>query len=486
MHLIPMVTTLLASPAFGAEVVWPVAPDGEVTQQVGTSAEATGPALSTLDLRAAAHRWSAADDDAYAALDAALRDVRAFETKLDGELIIMEDLEAAIDAIRIIRDENDLAKMFSALAYQGFAVDRFFADTLESDDRAAPYRTDLTADVVELPWVDAVALAPDREVTPYDISEAPQRLAYTQVQTQVNNALPARLVPVDFPDDATVVVDGRPADVATTGIVTVPPGRHFVHVERNGTIIEAYVVRLQAGERREISNSIDEQAWVNFLRDFDGGNTPPASPPSWLMPSLEALGGEVWLAAEESRGIRVWKLSPTAITEETLKLTSVAGSDSAMWTPWARVAGGWMTSADFYLQDPENVEPTAAAVNAWTMSVAVGLDANVGPLRVGAGIDVQTPMGADHLALTGDGAMRVRPTPHLAAGIPALQVTAGFMFPYHVVLGATTSIPLVSGAELRAGAVWGPGPSMTRDDGSTWEGSAVGMAWTGIGWRIGG
>src|SRR5687768_9101418 len=89
-----MLALSLAAPAEAAEVVWlgETPPDPAVWRGIAVQAGARGPALSIDDLRSAATMVGPDDDIAYANLDKALKAVRAYETRLDGELLIMDEL----------------------------------------------------------------------------------------------------------------------------------------------------------------------------------------------------------------------------------------------------------------------------------------------------------------------------------------------------------------------------------------------------------
>ena len=192
----------MALPAHSAEVVWLAPPDDEQAAYVAEQADAQQPHLNAIGLRAAATAWSDQDRDAFTTLDTVLQDVRSYETKFDGELVIMRDLADPIADIQLVRDESERGKLYAALAYQGFAVNRYFDTALAEDEQAAPYREELNGVTIERPWHDAVALDPDRNVTPYDIAEAPQRVNYGKVQEIVRDALPASLVPIGIPEGA--------------------------------------------------------------------------------------------------------------------------------------------------------------------------------------------------------------------------------------------------------------------------------------------
>ena len=66
----------------------------------------------------------------------------------------MRDLQGPIDAISLVRGDEDRDALFAALAYQGFAVNRYFDTALADDPTAEPYRASWDGWVVERPWLD--------------------------------------------------------------------------------------------------------------------------------------------------------------------------------------------------------------------------------------------------------------------------------------------------------------------------------------------
>ena len=83
------------------------------------------------------------------------------------------------DPDRAQRPRSD--RLYAALTYEGFAVNRYFADDLATEDAAAPYRRVFGSTVVAA-WVDAAAMAPERDVSAYDRpGPAPRGLPRGQV-----------------------------------------------------------------------------------------------------------------------------------------------------------------------------------------------------------------------------------------------------------------------------------------------------------------
>ena len=482
---------LTLTSAFAADVVW-LGPH-EATDEaalIATLGEQVT-ALEPLDLRAAATRETEADEAALTAVSSVLRDVRQYETRLDGELLIMADLEAPISSVGLLRSPEDLEVLFGALAYQGFAVDRFFASTLSEDERAAPYRTTVEGNTWVRPWADAAALAPQREMTAYEVAEAPQRIAYGTVREGVTRLLPAAISLSGLPDGSTLVVDGKTAVPDGAGTVKVPPGRHFGHVLLDGRIVARFQSRLGPTERTTWTVPLDDQTWRTWWTAAQSGT--PTAAPAALAPSIEALGGSVVLARPTADGLQAWRVSGDGV--EALEIAVTAPAEPELPEPTAddgeaglfvagAVGGGWMASGDFYLQDPANVPHEVSSVN--TGLAALGLEVGWQSrwFRVAAGVDLPVTLAEYALAYTGDASTRLRAYPHVSVGLPWVQVHAGFLFPYHPAGGGRINIPIVDGLEVRASYTVGLPVTWQRDDGSEWTSQALYTAWAGIGYRL--
>lgn len=475
---------LLAGTADAVEVVW-LGPHGpDQAAWVAEQAGAQRAPLTPLDLRVAATAWSADDDAAYAALESALKEVRAFETRLDGELVIMRDLQRPIAAIGVVRDVRDRTRLHAALAYQGFAVDRYFEDTLATAPEAEPYRAWLGEQWVAKPWLDAVALAPDKDVTPYEIAEAPQRVAYNTVRDVARAALPGTLVPFDLPQGSRLIVDGSPAEPGSTGDVKVPPGRHLVHAELDGQIVARWDLRVGAGDEVALQFTLTDTVWRRFLRDV----AERADVPEPLRPAIEALGGEVWLARVVQGQLEVLSMTPESIRRVELQQPTApersGGGGGGGLSVTAGVLTGWLGSHDFYLQDPANAPRTVGTVNSATLGLSLGADLDVGPLRLGAGVDAHLTPGAHHTANYGEASTRVRPHPHLAVGLRPVQATVGFLAPWHPTLGLRVTAPLVGPLELRGSAFAGLPRTLDRADLTTYTTGDLFAASAGVGLRL--
>jgi len=474
---VPLILAL--SLAHGADVVWLSPPDDATRAAV--LAAAGGAELDPIALRASATDERPDDEAALKALSAALDTVRPYEQQLDGELLIMRDLQRPISQVTLLRDEADRNALFAALAYQGFAVDRFFGDDLGTAPEAAAYRVDFDGVVVPTPWRDAVAIEPDRKIDAYDIAEAPQRIRYSAVQQTVSEQLPATLIPAELPAGAELWVDGRAAVVDATGSIKVPPGRHLAHVAHGEHVLARFDVALAPGGQANLDVPLTDDVWAGFVAALaDGAEVPEA-----LRPSIDARG-EVWLARPGAKRPQVFAVDTSnTVRSIEVDMGSTSGSDGGGDRLGLQLGlvGGWTGSQDFYYQDPRS-PATADTVNAITVGASVGVEVPIGPIRVGGGVDAMLPTGANHAAITGDSTMRLRPIPHVAVGLRQASVAVGYALPYHPAVGLRGSQGLVGPLELRWLGWYGLATTKAREGAADYVTRPLGMAAAGVGVRL--
>ena len=460
MFVIP--SLLFAITVQATELIWMYPPTNADRDRVAIQAGATGPALNAIDVRSAATAWNDTDNTVWRDLEATLQDVRAFETKLDGERVIMRDLMLPISRITMVRDESDRNKLFAALAYQGFAVNRFFDATLADDPEAEPYRMFLEGDAIEKPWFNAVALDPKREITPYDIAEAPQRVQYKEVAALLTSALPASLTPEGLPESATLFVDGRAAAVGPAGNLRVVAGRHLVHVSLQGAVIARWDIHADVGASVTLAVELTDEVWRGFLDSLtDGGATPTA-----LLPQLEALGGEIWIAQQGEKVPVVFAVSADGIKSITIERPKAEkpGDGTGRLHATVAVGGGWFYSGDFLLQNPDPLLANKRTVNAISTRLHLGGEYHMGSLVMIAGVDTDLPLGELHVANTGGNDVRFRPYPYVGFGLPLLQVNLGYVLPYHPAVGVSAVLPLSGPVILRASGRYGLPGTLSYDD----------------------
>lgn len=459
---IPLIAALLACPswALAAEVVWLDSPEPRSASVVASAAGAKGQPLGVLDLRAAASEPGPVDKAAWSRLDRTLEEVRAFEAKLDGELVIARDLAEPIAAITLLSSQAERARLRRALAYQGFAVHRLTGGDL-SDPEAESYAVDLGDARFLKPWVDAVALDPAHVISAYDIAEAPERVAYGTHAQALTQVLPATIRAQDLPADSELWLNGAPAELPDTGLLRVSPGRHLLHLVEQGRVVERWVVDIGAGSVADVQLQSRHSDWVAALEGLRSGPTP-----ALLVPAVQAMGGEVWVARRGEASPVVFKLTEKRVEERLITLDPPKSSgDTPSDGLFLRgsLGVGWMWSGDFLASHP-GAPSTYGTVNAVMPEASAELSLRRGLLALDVGSSIWVPLGQHHTALTGTTELRPRPMPYVAVGVPYAQVIAGYLFPHHPIAGLRAELPLGETAlSLRAEGRIGPALQWTPD-----------------------
>jgi len=474
--------TLLMTAGWARDVVWLAPPQEGDVARVAERPEVERPDRSIVALRASRTARGEADARAWRALAEALAAARRYETQLDGERLILELLVEPLRDVTIVPDEAARDQLFEVYAYQGFAVNRLFGARLAEAEDAAPWRIERGGQVVERPWALAWALDPERDITPYEVAEAPQRVAYSQRKPFFASTLDGIVALPELGPADVVFVDGRRVERTSGGQLTLPPGRHWIHVERQGLVIERFVPEVEPGRRVELASAVAPgriAAWAAGVGDG-------APVPDDIRPFVDAMG-EVWLARPTAASLVLYEVTDGVLRGVEVPRAAVAidepGADD--WRVSVGVLGGWLASDDFYLQDPIGLEPAFGTVNAITLGGYAQGGVKAGPVWLGAGLDVLVPVGEAKVARSGDQGVRPRAVPHVAVGTSWLQATAGVLFPYHAAVGGRLQGPVGERLEARVSGWVGIAPSRERVD-DVWQGEPVFTLTAGLGYRLGG
>ena len=456
--------------------------------------QAQGAQVSAVELIDSLYRFTKQDQAALDNLAVALTEVRAFESELDGELLILEDLEGPVQAVKMLRNEADAAKLFSALAYQGFAANRFFAEDLATDDRAEPYRIEVDGKTIVRPWADAAALRPGTKATAYDIAEAAERTAFSSTSQTVETTLPGAIRIEGAPEDAQLTVDGRPMDMSATGNIRLQPGRHLVHLtSAEGHALGRWDTRLVTAKTETLVVQWSESAVLDDIAGLQAGSSIPDN----LANAVDARGEALWVLREvpgtkkQPATAEVLVIEPKAkvVTTRTLTMDIATSTQTDAQDNGLRISvgagSGWFFSDDFYLQDTVSTPRTAATVNAVSVDASVQVAYQAGLFQGALGTDIAVPLGANHVAFSGESRLRVRPTPYLAAGLPWVMASVGYQFPYHLTVGGRAQVPLYDGLHLLIVGHAGIPSSLNRSDGTNYQTGRAGQIWGGLAWQFG-
>jgi hypothetical protein len=469
---------LFVGTVWAAEVVWISEPTTADRVRVAEAAGAKQGPLSPEQFIAAATAIGPRDDQQYTQLDKTLERVRGLEDRLDGEVIIMHDLTAAVDGLDIVRNDRDRDRVFAALAYAGFAVDRYYADDLSAEEGAAPYRRVFASKAFVAPWVDAAALAPEREVTAYEIAQAPQRIAFRKVQTAVGALARGSLDVRAVPDGVVLYLDGGQALVGSDRTIRVVPGHHWLHAVRQDAVAARWVVDIEPGSSETLSWPETEGAWHTLVAGLGTLLATPAA----LQPSLDAVGGEIWIARPGKKAPDVWRVTATSVQFVDLATPAEAGEADAVTLSFG---GGWMYTDDFYTLNADDAEASVSTVNAAAVALGVVWQHALGWFRFGGGADVLFTPGEFHVAQYGDDrSMSLRPHVFVTAGHERIGVTAGLLFPYHAAIGARGSLPLTKALSLTGRGLVGFAPERERNGADPFQAAPVTSAWLTADWSI--
>lgn len=417
------------------------------------------------------------DQQAIEALAAELEATRPLLDVFDGELQVLRRLELAADAVEILR-EQDRDLLYRARVLQGFAAWRYYGESLQDAGAAAwRYGGDGSGGpVANRPWVDAVALDPDRAPSPELLPDEQARRAYQSVRAWLLMQPDASVELASPADGAWIVLDGRPQ---RTERVRVLPGEHRLHVESPAGVHLRSKQRLASGQavRLTIPATATELASLASSLPAKGAMALPA-------PALERLGnlpGPVTLLVQDGRALRRYELRAGAAHALS---DAVGPAARGIWTLRSSLSAAWMNDGEWYLQHAaEGAEHDMGTVNGVLPGLHLGGAARLGPMSLGLGVDGRMGVGENQVLYVGDANQRLRLHPHLAVGLPWVQATVGAALPWRLGLGGRLQIPLMGPMEWTGGFLWEKGLTYNLPDGRTFSPTDALSAWTGMGMR---
>lgn len=267
--------------------------------------------------------------------------------EFDVELGIAVNLEAAIEAIDLVRSHRDLEDIVDARLFQGAAVSQAFPPGrfLEFEE-AAPYRIALPGLEASRPWVEAMALDPERQFTQADLANGAGYSDLQALQETVRGIPNGALDIKHMPDGAQLVIDG---EIVQTDADTIDlrPGTHYIHVLRHGTIGGRQRVPIQAGEITKLPMSVSHLELESARERVAAGTTTgfPESVKASLQAILEHYPDAPMFVAVVSEGrvvVLPYARGATLTSQRlvTLQFVGEAGCGALVSTMFDRVDGG--------------------------------------------------------------------------------------------------------------------------------------------------
>lgn len=474
----------LVAPAFAARVYWVSPPtDADRAAVARALPEARSAPVAELGGRAPL------GPEQTAALDALRQElaaVRPLIETFDGELAIMARLSKATADVGLLASPADRALLFEALAFQGYAVHRYWQDRLGTDPGATPYRSGEGAGARVAAWVDAAALRDGPALDPALVPDAAERLAYDAVQAETRGMPAATLVVGPLAAGAEVFVDGAPVEGGPGARLLLTPGRHFVHVRVGDELLLREARGWSAGSTATVSAPFGPAEEATLLGLFAAGRD------GWEVPSaarahLATLGEPVYLAAPGARAPVVMRVDSGFAAR--LELAPEPRADAPDAGPYVRggVGLGWASTGDWFLQNVDAGAPyTAATVNAVAPALSAGGGWRQGWLVAGAGLDLVLPTGDWHSLPSGEGTQSAWVHPYASVGVPWVQATLGFQSPWYVGVGGLAEVRVAGPLTLFGRATYGAPVARPRVEGPTFEPLPAFSAWAGLGVNLGG
>ena len=245
------------------------------------------------------------DTDRYGLLKTAKDDGLQSWKEYDIELELARTLASALDQIDVIRDERDLEALVSSLLFQGAAIYRSFdPETFATDAEAATLRFQQSGFAANLGWSRAMGLDATRRLSRGDVIDASTFMSLRELESAYK-ALPKGSLDLShLTHPETLVLDGREITVKPGDSLDLYPGRHYVHVIRDGVISGRQVLEVKSGDVVALPFYVDATELKLAHSQVINGLT--TGFPDTVKSAIEAISrnrkGAIFVAAMDSDG----------------------------------------------------------------------------------------------------------------------------------------------------------------------------------------
>lgn len=291
-----------------------------------------------LDLAYRPAAYGADDDAAYEALRQAVATGKQRWNDFEVELEIANNLKTAIENISVVRGEADREKLIEALLFQGAAAHvAFTPNDFVNAAEAEPFRYARVGSAGVLPWGDAIGLDPKRDPLPSDLADGSTfpKLSGELDELRTLEKGTITFTPVGPGDER--YIDGRKVEGDS---VEVPPGLHWIHVLRNGSIAGRQLVRVGPGKSVEHARHATPEDVTKARERVLSGTTTgfPESVRKGLERIAAVHGGQVFVGAEQEGKMVVLPYAHGAALLRQRKVTVLAVGN---------IGGGFIASPIF-------------------------------------------------------------------------------------------------------------------------------------------
>jgi hypothetical protein len=296
---------LIPGAAAAARVQWlgPLPPEAQRLQAERSTGPVTHIAASELAWPVEADALHQAEQS-FVAMGGVLDDCAGRWEAFDVEQDIAWRLGEAVGALRIIEGQADRDALIQLLLFQGAAVHWAWSPQQRARlQQAEPYLLEIAGERLYQPWVDAVALDPERAPERGDFPDQASYQAFQRQRALLLEQPRGVLEVTGLPAGTTLMIDGLP--VQHEGPVELVAGLHRVHLDRGEAVAVPRMVRLRPGERHGYGGLIHQDQLLEARDRVLAGNL--LDVPQEVKDRVEAMraqaGGEqTWLAAWGGRG----------------------------------------------------------------------------------------------------------------------------------------------------------------------------------------